>query len=180
VPADLRHPAMRLQGGFFLIEAMVAILIFALGILGLVAMGGTAVSAQSDAQYRTQASSLADAIAAQIALGVTRNGDDAAKALSLAAFAHQPTPAPPSTAPWPCTFTGTPALTGTTAPGVFPLLQRAANLTSEPGLPGATAANQQIFIDNTAPNFNRVVITLCWKTAADGAWRRHTLVTYVN
>ena len=42
------------QGGFFLIEAMVAILIFALGILGLVAMGGTAVSSQSDAQYRTE------------------------------------------------------------------------------------------------------------------------------
>ena len=42
---------------------MVAILIFALGILGLVAMGGTAVTTQSDAQYRTEASSLADAIA---------------------------------------------------------------------------------------------------------------------
>jgi len=24
------------------------------------------------------------------------------------------------------------------------------------------------------------VITLCWKTASDNAWRRHTLVTYVN
>ena len=28
--------------------------------------------------------------------------------------------------------------------------------------------------------FNRVVITLCWKTASDTAWRRHTLVTYIN
>ena len=147
--AESRPLARSVQRGFFLIEAMVAILIFALGILGLVAMGGTAVSAQSDAQYRTEASSLADAIAAQIALGVTRNGDDVAKATSLAS--------------------------------VFPLLQRAANLTSDPGLPGATAANQQIFIDSTPPNFNRVVITLCWKTAADGgAWRHHTLVTYVN
>ena len=178
--AESRPLARSVQRGFFLIEAMVAILIFALGILGLVAMGGTAVSAQSDAQYRTEASSLADAIAAQIALGVTRNGDDVAKATSLAAFAHQATPVPPVAPPWPCTFTGT-ALTSTTAPSVFPLLQRAANLTSDPGLPGATAANQQIFIDSTPPNFNRVVITLCWKTAADGgAWRHHTLVTYVN
>ena len=164
------------QGGFFLIEAMVAILIFALGILGLVAMGGTAVSAQSDAQYRTEASGLADAIAAQIALGVVRT-DENAKAVSLATFAHQPTP-PPTDVPAPCSFGGT-ALTAATAPSVFPLLQRAANLTTSPGLPGATALNQQIFVDG-AGTFNRVVITLCWKTASDSAWRRHTLVTYVN
>jgi hypothetical protein len=63
------------QGGFFLIEAMVAILIFALGILGLVAMGGTAVSSQSDAQYRTEASTLADAIASEIALGIDRTNE---------------------------------------------------------------------------------------------------------
>ena len=62
---------------------------------------------------------------------------------------------------------------------VAALLSRAANLGPGVGLPGATAANQQIFVD--APgNFNRVVITLCWKTASDNAWRRHTLVTYVN
>ena len=80
--------------------------------------------------------------------------------------------------PPPCSFTGT-ALTSGSAPDVFPLLQRAANLTAAPGLPGATDVNQQIFIDAADP-FNRVVITLCWKTSSDGAWRRHTLVTYVN
>ena len=88
------------QGGFFLIEAMVAILIFALGILGLVAMGGTAVSSQSDAQYRTEASSLADAIAGEVALGIDRTSD-ANKAASLLNFAHQANP-PPTTAPAPC------------------------------------------------------------------------------
>jgi type IV pilus assembly protein PilV len=173
VPADLARRALR-QRGFFLIEAMVAILIFALGILGLVAMGGTAVSAQSDAQYRTEASGLADAIAGQIALGVVRT-DEVSKATSLANFAHLASP-PPTTVPAPCSFTGT-ALTS--ASSVYPFLQRAANAASSPGLPGATAANQQIFIDN-AGTFNRVVITLCWKTSSDSAWRRHTLVTYVN
>jgi type IV pilus assembly protein PilV len=176
VRVDAARAALSVQRGFFLIEAMVAILIFALGILGLVAMGGTAVSAQSDAQYRTEASGLADAIAAQIALGIVRT-DEASKALSLATFAHQPTP-PPTTAPAPCSFGGT-ALTAVTAPGVYPLLQRAANQTASPGLPGASTLNQQIFIDGVG-TFNRVVITLCWKTASDSAWRRHTLVTYVN
>ena len=75
----------------FLIEALVAILIFSLGILGLVAMGATAVSSQSDAQYRTEASSLADSIAGAIAVGVDRT-DPVTKAATLAAFAHQPTP----------------------------------------------------------------------------------------
>jgi type IV pilus assembly protein PilV len=175
VAADSRRLAPS-QGGFFLIEAMVAILIFALGILGLVAMGGTAVSSQSDAQYRTEASSLADAIAGEVALGIDRT-NDASKAASLLNFAHQATPVP-STSPAPCTFTGT-AVNAGAAPGVATLLSRAANLGPGLGLPGATAANQQIFVD--APgNFNRVVITLCWRTASDGAWRRHTLVTYVN
>ena len=166
------------QAGFFLIEAMVAILIFALGILGLVAMGGTAVSSQSDAQYRTEASSLADAIAGQIAVSINRTSE-ATKAASLITFAHQPNPAPPTDGSVPpCAFTGT-ALDVASAPTIFPLLDRAANGTAVPGLPGATAANQQIYIDG-AGTYNRVVITLCWRTASDAAWRRHTLVTYVN
>jgi type IV pilus assembly protein PilV len=145
----------------FLIEALVAILIFSLGILGLVAMGATAVSSQSDAQYRTEASSLADSIAGEIAVGVIRTSTAAVKAASLAAFAHQPTPGA-------CVFGG-PA---TAAPGVAALLARASSM------PGATSVNQQIIVDTA--NFNRVEITLCWKTASDSFWRRHTLVTYVN
>ncbi|MGZ8259040.1 MAG: type IV pilus modification PilV family protein [Caldimonas sp.] len=172
-----RHHAAPGQGGFFLIEAMVAILIFALGILGLVAMGGTAVSSQSDAQYRTEASSLADAIAGEIALGIDRTSE-ASKLATLANFAHQPTPAP-TTVPAPCSFAGA-AINPATAPGVAALVDRAANvMVGVPGLPGATALNQQIFVDAVG-NFNRVVITLCWRTASDTAWRRHTLVTYIN
>ena len=172
-----RNRFARRQGGFFLIEAMVAILIFALGILGLVAMGGTAVSSQSDAQYRTEAAGLADSIASEIALNITRT-DEGTKAATLAAFAHQPSPAPTGTST--CVFDTTGAITATPATqGVVNLLNRAANLTTAPGMPGAGNEQQQIFID-TASGFNRVVITLCWRTASDSAWRRHTLVTYVN
>jgi type IV pilus assembly protein PilV len=163
------------QRGFFLIEAMVAILIFALGILGLVAMGGTAVSSQSDAQYRTEASSIADAIAGEIALGIDRTSE-ATKQATLAGYAHMPSPVP-TTVPAPCSFTGA-AIDGVAHPGVQALLDRASS-GGPLGMPGATAANQQIFVDAVG-NFNRVVITLCWKTAADTAWRRHTLVTYIN
>ena len=58
------------QRGMFLLEALIAILIFSLGILGMVAMGGTAIAAQSDAQYRTDAANFANEIASKIALNV--------------------------------------------------------------------------------------------------------------
>ena len=164
-----RRPLNKPQGGFFLIEAMVAILIFALGILGLVAMGGSAVSSQSDAQYRTIASSLADAIAGQIAVNINRQGatqqiKELNKAASLPPLAHQPGGAP-------CAAAGVPT-------GSVPLtllLGQAQGLL--PG--GANPAYQQIVVD-PAGSSNRVKITLCWKAPSDTVARRHILVTYVN
>ncbi|MGZ5716211.1 MAG: type IV pilus modification PilV family protein, partial [Caldimonas sp.] len=61
------------QQGVMLIEALIAILIFSLGILGMVAMGGVAIAAQSDAQYRTEAANYANEIASQIALDMAQN-----------------------------------------------------------------------------------------------------------
>lgn len=158
------------QRGVFLIEALVAILIFSLGVLGLVALGGSAVGAQSDAQYRTEASSLADAIAGEIAINVNRQNSGANLAGSLAAFNHQPGGAA-------CVFNGA----ATTNAQVQALIDRAANAAAVPGLPSATAAQQQIIVLNAPGAFNRVEITLCWKTANDNnVWRKHVLVTYVN
>lgn len=60
-----RHPALadrnrapRHQGGFALIEAMVGMLIFSVGVLGLVALSGTMTAAQSSSVYRSEASAL--------------------------------------------------------------------------------------------------------------------------
>lgn len=157
-------PAGR-ESGVVLIEALVAILLFSLGILGLVALGGQAVGAQSDAQYRTEASGLADAIAGEIAVNVDRTSNGANIAASLPAFSHR---ADPGAA---CVFTGT----DTTNARVQALITRAA------ALPGATPSQQQITVQAAAGEFNRVEVTLCWRTANDnGAWRRHTYVAYVN
>ena len=156
--------AMSRQHGVVLIEALVAILIFSLGILGLVALGGQAVGAQSDAQYRTEASGLADAIAGEIAVSVDRRLNGVNIAGSLPAFSHR-------AAGGNCVFNGV----DTTNVAVQALVDRAA------ALPGATPDQQQITVQNAAGSFNRVEITLCWRTANDnGAWRRHTYVTYVN
>ena len=94
------------------------------------------------------------------------------KAATLAAFAHQPTPADRRR----------PACS---AARINRLRRRGHAADRPPTRPrafpgsGSNRSNQQILIDG-AGTFNRVEITLCWRTANDNAWRRHTLVTYVN
>jgi type IV pilus assembly protein PilV len=60
------------QHGSFLIEALVGILVFSLGVLAMVSLGTTAISAQSDAQYRTEAASLANEMASELSLRANR------------------------------------------------------------------------------------------------------------
>jgi type IV pilus assembly protein PilV len=159
----------RNQSGFFLIEALVAILIFSLGVLGMVALGGTALGAQTDARYRTDAATLADEMAAAIVVNVARNSAPAFTA-SLLQFQHQPAGAD-------CAFSGAP----TTEPNTLAWLARVGTQGNNlPGLPNAGAANQQILIDTTPTGYNRVQITVCWQAPNDQAMRHHTLVTYVN
>lgn len=159
----------RTQQGFFLIEALIAILIFSLGILGMVAMGGTAMGAQSDARFRTDAANLANDIASEITLNVDRSSLANLQA-SLDAYQHLATGTG-------CAFSGT----ATTDPRAVAWLARVTTMgPGLPGLPGATTATQQITVDTSAAGFNRVQITVCWQAPSDRALRRHTLVTYIN
>lgn len=61
-----RQAPLGRESGVMLLEALIAILIFSIGILGLVAMQGMAISAVSDAKYRSDASFLANQVVAQI------------------------------------------------------------------------------------------------------------------
>jgi type IV pilus assembly protein PilV len=54
------------QSGVMLLEALIAILIFSLGILSLVALQATAVQLTSDAKYRTDATLLANRLIGQM------------------------------------------------------------------------------------------------------------------
>ena len=165
----------RAQSGVFLIEAMVALLIFALGVLGMVALGGIAVASQSDARARTDAGALADEIAGTIALQVARplNPGTLLRTVdpaSLATFEHRPTSAGY------CSFSGPDSAVASVTNWAAKAYTTGLGL---PGLPGADNTRQQIVV-NTATGFNRVEITICWQAPSDTALRRHTLVTYVN
>jgi type IV pilus modification protein PilV len=164
----MKH-ARRKQSGFFLIEALVAILIFSLGVLGMVALGGTAMGAQTDARYRTDAAALADEMASAIVVNVARDSG-ANFTASLNQFQHRPTGVA-------CNFSG--AATGQ-ASALAWLARVATQGNGLPGLPNATVNNQQILVDTSATGFNRVQITVCWQAPNDQAMRHHTLVTYVN
>ena len=166
---------LKTQRGFVLLESLLAILIFSLGILGMVATYARAVQAAGDAEYRTEAARLADEIASRITLAVNRGADrtnpvavSAAIAASLPAFAHQATGSATAAA---CAFTG--AVSGNTIVTDWVGKVGAA-------LPASSAARQQIVVDATAAGFNRVAITLCWRAPSDQAFRQHSLVTYIN
>lgn len=162
------------QRGFLIIEALIAILIFSLGILGLVAMGSTAIGAQSDARFRTDAAALADEIAGLIAVRAGRSitplggAPDPVLQASLATFAHQTTGVASAAG---CNFGG--------GAGNGLVTNWANDVVGGPRrLPGATLANQQVLVNIAASN--QVTITLCWQGPNDQATRRHTLVTYIN
>lgn len=160
----------------FLIEALVAVLLFAIGILGMVGMSALATASQSDAQYRTLAAGLANKMAQEAWLRVARSevgsAEMRATALrnSLATFQHQPTGQD-------CNFSGAAA----THPAVTAWATEATTATSSWHLPGATASMQQVLVDtDPATGFNRMTITVCWAAPANPVKRQHVLVTYVN
>ena len=57
---------IRNQGGVMLLEALVAILIFSIGILAVVGMQATAIKTVTDSRYRSEASLLANKLLSQM------------------------------------------------------------------------------------------------------------------
>ena len=156
------------QRGVFLLEALIAILIFSLGILGMIAMGSAAIAGQTDAAVRTDAASLAEQLASKIALSVDR-ADITTVQTSLAAFNYNSV----STGPY-CAFSPS-------ANPVAPLVTAWLSTLSGPsGLPGANATDQSIVVDTSATGYNSVLITMCWQGPHDLGKRRFMTTVYVN
>ncbi len=154
----------RQQHGVMLIEALIGILIFSIGILALVAMQTAAITAQSDAQYRIEAGNLVDKMLYEMSLNADRSSAPALQA-SLAAFAHLPGGAD-------CAFTGA-------ASGNALVTSWVNEITTPPGgLPGATNTMQQIVVN--PGNYNQVTVTVCWKAPNDANPHRHSVIAYIN
>jgi len=155
------------QRGVFLLEALIGIIIFSIGILTMIALQTTAIAIQADAQYRIEAANLADRMLGEIALNVDRTSPATVQA-SLANFTHRTGGALNS-----CNYTGAISTDPLVAAWVT-----AINATATTRLPGSAPTMQQVLV-NTG-NFNQVIITICWQSPADAVPRRHSLVSYVN
>lgn len=165
------------QTGVFLLEALIAILVFSIGILAMVAMGATAISAQNDAQYRIEAANLASDIIGKIWLNADREELDngygnklmIVKTTTLATFEHQAI----TSATDNCAFSGV-------ASGNAIVTDWAAQIKTRTNLPGFQDGMAQILVDTSAAGNNKVTVTVCWQAPADTRKRKHVLTSYVN
>ncbi len=172
-----RHPRSR-EHGFLLIEALVAILIFSLGILGMIAMGTTAISAQSDAHFRTDAAKLTEDLVSTIALNVARPGG-IVDTTQLNQFNHFPTTTPDT----PCVFSGGASTQAIVTNWVADVETVGPGLPGLPADPTENGHREHISVSTAAGGYNQVEVTVCWRapgTPSTTPMRHHTLVTYIN
>lgn len=167
------------QHGVFLIEALIAIVIFAIGILAMISMQAVSIAAQNDSQFRAEAEHLIDQLTSQIRISVAHDATTGnVDAASFAAFAHR------TVTDSQCSFSPSGAaadhaivtdwiktVRGQDAAGTAILGK---------GLPGVTDARVQIVTDSTMTGINQLRITLCWLAPADKAPHRHSVVAYID
>ncbi len=163
---------LRKQSGVMLIEALIGILIFAIGVLAVVGMQSQALRGAQDARFRTDGGQFATDLLNRIVVGVDRSSDTAL-VTSLAAFQHQPAGSN-------CAFSGT-ASASTTVTGWVANVTGSTVGARKP-LPGSTTAMQQVIVssDPSSGNYNRVTITVCWKGPEDAVPRKYILNSYIN
>jgi type IV pilus modification protein PilV len=173
--------SMRSQQGSFMLEALIGILIFFLGVLTMIALQASSIAIQTDSQYRAEASNLVDQILGQINLN-SRDNTGAVNAVTLAGFSHQPTGGVTT-----CRLLDTDALAATDCcnfaglASANPLVTdwvAAVSSDAATRLPGSTAARQQIVVD--AGTANQVIVTVCWQGPKDIRPRFHRVIGYVN
>ncbi len=159
----LPEPPQR-QKGVMLLEALIGLMIFSIGILAMIGMQAAAFSAAADAKYRADAAAYANDIISTIWMSVDRTSD-AATLTSLNSFGY-------NTSGSNCAYTGG-AVDGTNTK----LQGWVSDVTATTGMLGATAAMQQIVV--SAADRNRVTVTVCWRAPQDLAARKHQVITYV-
>lgn len=138
------------QQGVILLEALIGILIFSLGVLALVAMQAVSVSNVSNARYRTEAAFLANEIIGEIWVDRGANYSNVAKY----------------------------AVSGGTtggAPGADRWVQKVQTL-----LPGSDTYPPEVAIVTPAAGGRQVTVTLRWKAPEAVAPSNHVAIAFVS
>jgi type IV pilus assembly protein PilV len=147
------------QAGVMLIEALIGVLIFSIGILALIGMQATAVKNTTDARYRSEAAYLANSIIGQMRLDAANTAayDDA-----LYDDSSVGTYAPRST--WRTQVEST-------LPGI--------NIAGNQRVPSIAIVPGPTFVGDAQPG-SRVTVTLNWIQAGETDQRQFQLIGYVS
>ena len=145
--------------GFALLEALVAVAIFSIALLGLMKTQAVSIKNSADAEYRADATNLADQIIS--AMWVDRS--------NLVSYAYRNTEAACS------------------ASTIVPAYTAVSNWMSdvESVLPGVKASatsslKPQIVVDTTSSVYTTVKVTLCWAAPGDSQTHSHVATAQIN
>jgi type IV pilus assembly protein PilV len=144
-------PCQKREQGVAMLEALISILIFSIGILGLIGMQATAIGASTDAKNRANAAMLANSLIGRLAVS---------DPTTAAAYAHRPNG--PVCAP-----TGS----DSTDSNVTDWLRDVSST-----LPGAVSNKQQIIVDTSN---NLVTVAICWQLP-NGDMHQHVVTTQMQ
>ncbi len=182
----------RRQQGSFMIEAMIGIMIFFMGVLAMIGLQASSIAIQSDAQYRNEAGNLVEQILGEINLGA-RGANGAVVPGTIGGFAHNINggtttcrllDTDPNANADCCNFSG--------GPSVNPIVAGAggwvAAVSTDPAtrLPGSDATRQQIQINPIVVpgpppvTYYQAIVTVCWQGPKDARPRFHRVIGYVN
>lgn len=164
-----------------MLEALIGIMIFFMGVLTMIALQASSIAIQADSQYRVEAGNLADQILGQINLN-SRDNTGAVNPVVLATFAHQATggvstcrlmATDPLATNDCCSFSGQ-----ASANPIVTTWVNAVSSDAATRLPGSTAARQQIVVNAGAAN--QVIVTVCWQGPKDARPRYQSIIGYIN
>lgn len=154
------------QSGVVLLEALIAILIFSFGLLGLIGTQATAIGMSIDAKSRSDAAYLGNQLISMMWLS---RGAAGATIANLDAYSHNPAG---------CTTFCDPSCSPTVA------ASSNSNVTNwltqvNQTLPGSSNAKQQVQI-TTVGSTRQIQICLRWKTPQVNTWHSHSMATQLN
>jgi type IV pilus assembly protein PilV len=150
-----KYFSMKRQRGSALLEALIAIVIFSMGIIALMGLQAVSIKNSIDAKYRADAAYLANQIIGQ--MWVDR--------ANLDNYAHHPT------AGALCAPTGA----ASTLANVTDWITQIAA-----ALPGATDAKQQISVTTPLAGTRQVTVTICWQGPQETAPHNYVATAQIN